>query len=160
METLRSAVLIACGAGIVSCIVGSAAVGSGKKAILNLMINCAALISLISPFTNTEAFDTVNLADRFGDPGFSSGDAEKRLRDYNVRSAELSLELELEKLLKSRSIDIADTVIICEMNEYDEITVSKAEVTVRTKADADKVRSLSGELSKDFPLTVTVSDEE
>ena len=160
METIRTAVLMICGAGIISCIIDSAAVGAGRKAILRLMINCAALISLLAPLTGIDTDDTVNLLDGLEISHFRSEDAEKRLREYSIRSAELSLKLELDKLLKSRGIDFTDTVIICEMNEYDEITVSKAEITVSTDADADKVNSLSDVFSKDLPLSVRVGDRE
>lgn len=160
MNYLRSAVLMACGAGIISCVVGSAAVGSSKKAILRLMINCIALISLLSPLTGFDAEDTVNMLEELQGTAYSAEEAEKQLRSYNVRTAELSLELELEKLLESHGIDYIDTVITCDMDEYDVISVSRAEVTVRTKEDADKLKALTEEIKIDFPLTITAAEEQ
>ena len=160
MGTVKTAVLIACGAGIISCIIGSAAVGGSKKTILRLMINCVVLISLLSPFTGFDTNDTVNILESWDRSEFSTDDAEKLLRSYNIRAAELSLKLELDKLLESHGIEHSDIVISCEIDEYDVISVSKAEVTVGTKENADKLKALSAELMKDFPLKVIVEEEQ
>ena len=159
MDVLRSAVLIACGAGIISCIVGSAAIGGSKKAIIRLMINCAAMISLLSPLTGFGPEDKVNDLESYHQTHYSKEDVEEMLKSYDIRCAELSLKLELDKLLKSSGIENAETVITCEMDEYDVIKVSRAEATVKTSADADKLKSLSKDFSEDFPLTVILDEE-
>ena len=159
MDTLRAAVLIACGAGIISCIIGSISVGGSKKAILRLMINCVVLISLLSPFAGIDAEDTVNLIENWDASELGSEDAEQMLRSYDLRAAELSLKLELEKLLESNGINFTDAVISCNIDEYDVITIGRAEVTVKSKEDADKLKTLAAEQMKDLPLTVVTEEQ-
>ena len=158
MDTLRTAVITACGAGIISSIIGSVAVGKSKKAIIKLMINCIAIISLIRPFTSFDTGDAANLIDNYVPQHMSAEEAEKELMAYNVRAAELSLKIELEKLLKDNRIDYSEVVIKCEYGEYDEITVSSAEVTVKAESDLIRLNELSALQMKDLPLKVRTAD--
>ena len=140
--------------------ISSVAVGGGKKAILKLMINCIAVLTLLRPFTGFDISDTVNLPELFGSGSNDRYDAEKELMNYNIKAAELSLKLELEKLLDDNGIGYSEVVINCEPDEYDVITIRSAEVTVNGSKDSDKLKALSQEQMRDIPLTIKAADQQ
>ena len=159
MGVIGTAVLTACGAGIISCIIGAAAPEGAEKRILKLMISIIVMICLLRPIAGFGNDDILNIY-REQITGSEAGDPGDGLRGYDIRAAEISVKLELEKLLREEGIGFTETVIKCSVDEYDVITIDSAEITAAGREDRDRILELSKERLKDVPLTVKVAEDD
>ncbi len=157
MGGIGSVVLTACIAGIVSTIVSALSPNGSEKAVLRLMISMIVIICLLRPLTGIEPEDILGAIEGLK----SSGPGEtlsSELESYDIKAAELSVKLELEKFLKSRGISFSSVVIKCERDEYDLIAIKSAEVTVPAQADYDKLSDLSETELNNTPLIIKLEE--
>lgn len=155
MDILKTAVFAACAAGIISSLLTSAAPGGSEKAILRLMIGSAVIIVLIKPLSGIGAGDILNLTEGLGSLG---AEQQSDFSDFDIRAAQISVRLELEKLMREQGIDFSQTVISCSKDEYDVISIDSAEITVQSSADRDRLTDLAQQQEWRVPLTVKVAD--
>ena len=151
MDIIRRAILTACLAGIISSAVSAAAIGSSGKKVLKLIVNCIVVICLLKPVTGIEFNDEIDYS--FATP------SEMNCDDLDVRTAELSVKIELEKLLTEKGIAFSDVSITCEKDEYNVISVKDASILVPTDEDRDKLNSFIAEYIKDNNISVRTEVE-
>lgn len=151
MDALKGVIYTACIAGIISCIVRTAAIGSSGKRLMRVIINMIVLISVIKPVLGADLSDTISGFNSFEYE--SDNELDSDFNRFYIASAQLSTRNELNKLLESKGIKCRSLIISCEIDEYNVIVIKKieAETEEDKKEEAEKT---IGELFPDAELMI------
>ncbi|MBR6102765.1 MAG: hypothetical protein IKP95_10070 [Ruminococcus sp.] len=159
MEAIKAAIFTACTAGLISCIVKSAAIGAGGKRIMRITVNMIVLLALVKPLMNADFTDVLN-DHQASQLDISEEVFTEDLNRYYIASAELSTKNEVDKFLREKGYYSLRTVIICEIDEYDQIEIKRAELTFSAGTDIEAVRGIVSGLLPDAELQIAEAADE
>lgn len=148
----RAAVYTACAAGIISTVIGSAAVGKDGRKMMKLIVNTIAVICIVKPFISSDLAGAVSkISELEDDTEYRS--LESDFSYYYIANAELAVKQELEKRFKQADLVCGSIVITCEMDEYHVISVTRVRVSAPEQYSV-RIREIVTQLIPKAEVTV------
>lgn len=154
---LKKAVFTACIAGIISSLLKNAAVTESSKRVIRLLTGIMLIIAFVKPLTSIGdndllySFDVLEEDSRY----------ESTINDFTelyLRTAEMEAEKEVAEAFEERGISCENVVITCETDEYNVVTISKAEITVSEDCAA-KAAALASELLPETEVYIMSAED-
>ncbi|WP_124099121.1 hypothetical protein [Ruminococcus sp. Marseille-P6503] len=134
MEAFRTAILTASIVGIVSAFADFAAPGESMKKQLKMIITLVLILSLFTPFIGADFRISVEGIDDLSDDG-SYESLNRNFTDYYLEQTNSGIERALISQLEREKIYADKIRIYSELNEYNSIEITKAEVYAENLSD-------------------------
>ena len=153
LETFRTAILTACIIGIVSTFADFAAPGESMKKQLKMIITSVMILALFTPFVGSEFRISVDAIDDLSEDS-TYNRVNEDFEDYYLSQTNSNIEQAIVEKLEAENIYTDKIRIYSQLDEYNAIEITKAEVHAENLSEEtkEKITDLIGSALPDTEI--------